>query len=95
MRYKVVFSETAARDLSEIFDYVAAHGSADRAIAYLARLQKSIDSLKQFPNRGSMRDDLRPGLRAFGFEHRIAVAFEVGESEVTILRVLYGGRELK
>jgi toxin ParE1/3/4 len=46
-----------------------------------------------FPERGTLRDDLRPGLRVIGFERRIAVAFHVQGGKVTILRVLYAGRD--
>ena len=42
--------------------------------------------------RGQRRDDLRPGLRVVGFERRIAIAFVVSDSEVTILRLYYGGQ---
>lgn len=95
MQYKIVFAETAARDLSQIFEYIAEQSSTERALAYLSRLQESIYSLKQFPERGTKRDDVRAGLRTVGFERRITVAFEVGETQVTILRVLFGGRQFK
>ena len=46
-----------------------------------------------FPERGTRRDDLRPGLRIVGFERRIAIAFHITTDRVTIDRVLYGGRD--
>ena len=48
-----------------------------------------------FPDRGIKRDDLRPGLRILGFERRAAIALQVTADSVTILRILYGGRDLE
>jgi toxin ParE1/3/4 len=46
--------------------------------------------LADFPERGSPRNGLRPGLRITGFERRVMIA-----EPVIIDRVLYGGREPK
>lgn len=43
--------------------------------------------------RGQRRDDVRPGLRITGFERRVTVAFRVGDSDVTILPLFYGGQD--
>ena len=48
-----------------------------------------------FPDRGNRRDDLRPGLRILGFERRAVITFQITANTVTILRVLYGGRDLE
>ena len=37
------------------------------------------------------RDDLRSGLRIIGFERRVTLAFVVGERDVLIFRLFYGG----
>jgi toxin ParE1/3/4 len=44
--------------------------------------------------RGTRRDDIRPGLRIVGFERRMVIAFHVDERTATIDRILYGGRDL-
>lgn len=36
-----------------------------------------------------------PGLRTFGIDRRITVAFRVDEQKVVILRILYAGRDLE
>ena len=46
-----------------------------------------------FPERGTRRDDLRPGLREIGVGRRATIAFHVGAGTVTIDRILYGGRD--
>lgn len=47
-----------------------------------------------FPERGTRRDDLRPGLRVVGFARRATIAFHVTDNTVTIDRILYRGRDL-
>lgn len=42
--------------------------------------------------RGTQRDDIMPGLRIIGFERRVTIAFTVEETQITILRVFYGGK---
>lgn len=42
--------------------------------------------------RGHRRDDIRPGLRIVGFEHRLTVAFAVDDDIVTVLRVFTAER---
>jgi toxin ParE1/3/4 len=49
-------------------------------------------NLAEFPERGTIRNELVPGLRIVGFERRAAIAFIVEADAVRIMRVLYGGR---
>ena len=50
--------------------------------------------LADFPERGTKRDDLRPGIRIVGFERRILIAFTVLTETVEISQILYGGRDM-
>jgi plasmid stabilization system protein ParE len=45
--------------------------------------------------RGAQRDDIRPGLRVFGFRKRVSIAFEVTDDMVTVLGIFYGGQSLE
>jgi plasmid stabilization system protein ParE len=45
-----------------------------------------------FPERGTRRDDLRPGLRVVGFARRVTIAFHVRAELIVIDRLFYGGR---
>lgn len=92
MTYRVFFSEEAQRDLLDLYDYIAERGGEERAIRYIERIEEWCESLKTFPLRGAARDDVRPGLRVAGFERRVTIGFEVAESSVRILRILYAGR---
>jgi plasmid stabilization system protein ParE len=44
--------------------------------------------------RGTVRNDLRPGLRFIGFRHYGTVAFYADEDNVEIVRILGRGRDL-
>lgn len=91
---EVVFSPEARDDLLNLYRYIAEHSGADRAIGYLDRVEAFCRSLSTFPERGTPRDDLFPGLRVVGFERRVAIAFHIDPGTVTIDRILYGGRDL-
>lgn len=95
MNFEVVFTPEAQGDLLELYDYIAAHGGPERAMAYIARIEKACASLRTIPERGTLREDLRPGLRVMGFERRALIAFRVRLNTVAILRILYGGRSLE
>jgi toxin ParE1/3/4 len=47
-----------------------------------------------FPERGTRRDDLRPGLRTATVRRRVTIAYHITDKQVVIDRILYGGRYL-
>lgn len=92
--YKVSFRPAAITDLDELFVYIANHSSWEIADSYLARIESLCLSLRTFPIRGAAVPGRISGLRITGFEHRASILFRVGESEVEVLRILYGGQDL-
>ena len=52
MPYGIVLTEHAARDLEEIYDFIADHESVARADHVLTRIEEALDSLAEFPDRG-------------------------------------------
>ncbi len=94
MAYRIRIAPEAEADLAAIYAYIRDHASAAIAQAYLRRIIAFIDGFDLFPNRGTARDDIRPGLRIIGFERRVSIAFLVEPDEVVILRVLYAGRQI-
>ena len=87
----------AEADLQLLYQGLADRG-ASPAIArgYVNRILGFVNGLDLFPKRGSVRNEIRPGLRVIGFERRVSIAFVVEDDtqEVVILRILYGGQEL-
>jgi toxin ParE1/3/4 len=91
---QVVFSPEAQTDVRALYLFIAERSGDVRAIAYLNRIETYCLSFADFPERGVRRDELWPGLRLTGFERRVTIAFTVAAEAVTILRILYGGRDL-
>jgi plasmid stabilization system protein ParE len=73
---------------------VAANAGIDVALAYLDRIETACASLKDFPLRGTPRDDLGPGLRTISLEGRATIAYRVESDMVLILGVFHAGRLL-
>ncbi len=88
----VVFSPEARRDLLDLYQTIASAASPAVALAYIERIEGFCLHFDLASERGQRRDDIRPGLRVTGFERRITVAFTVGDGEVTMLRLFFGGR---
>lgn len=84
----------AESDLQGLYDYIANKSGEERAGAYIQRIEEACLSLESFPERGSLRDGLRPGLRVVGFERRASIAFKIDGRRVVIFRILYGGRDI-
>ena len=94
-RYKVEFTTHAERDLASISDWIIRQsGMVRTALDYVRRIRVHILEFKQFPRRGTQRDDLYPGIRLIGFEGRVTIAFTVTDDTVTIIRIFYAGRDI-
>jgi toxin ParE1/3/4 len=91
--HKVRFRPEAEADLFSLYRYIAEQSGREIAGAYIARIEAACMQLATFPERGTQRDDLAPGIRTIGFERRATIAFRVDESSVRIVRVFYGGRD--
>ena len=90
---EIIFAPEARDDLLSLYDYIAEHSGPYRAQEYVERLAAYCLGFVPFPDRGTRRDDLRPGLRVIGFERRVTIAFHVTASAVIIDRIFYGGRD--
>lgn len=94
MAHRVRLLPEAEADLALIYEYVRDHASQRIAQGYVERIMAYLAGFDTFPERGTRRDDIRPGLRIVGFERRVTIAFLVEGDEVIVSNVLYGGREL-
>lgn len=94
-RLKVSFRPRAEADLFGLHGYIAEQYGLAVAGAYIERIEAACVALAAFPERGTQRDDIRPGLRTIGFERRATIAFQVKKTEVVIVRIFYGGQDFE
>ncbi|AXI83703.1 type II toxin-antitoxin system RelE/ParE family toxin [Xylella taiwanensis] len=93
MSYKVVFSPETEEQLAKLYRYIAAAASPDIAAHYTEAIVSYCESLGTFPLRGTMRNDVRPGLRITHYRKRVVIAFDVVDNLVSIIGVFYGGQD--
>jgi toxin ParE1/3/4 len=89
---RVAFAGPAKQDLREI----AAHIRRDNPAAarrVVARIRETCrTTLAIFPEAGTMRDDLDPGLRCFSVGNY--VSYFRGRNPLVVVRVLHGARDV-
>lgn len=93
MIYKVHLLPEAEDDLFQLYHYIARQSSDAVAQGYIDRIHAYLNGFSQFPERGTVRDELRKGVRIVGFERRVSIAFKILGDDVAIMRVLYAGRQ--
>ena len=92
--FEISLSPQAQSDLERIYDWIAVQSSHQAAAGFIRRIEARYRSLSHFSERGTQHDELYPGLRIFGLDGRVTIAFSVEGSRVAIYRILYGGRDL-
>ena len=58
MSFEVLLTRDAAGDLEALYDYIAEHDAPSKADYVLDRIQKVVDTLATFPERGSYPKEL-------------------------------------
>jgi len=92
---ELYFRPEAEADLIRLYEYIAEDSGATIAARYIERIEAACLALADFPERGTRRDDLLPGLRTIGFERRATIAFRVRQKRVEIVTIAYGGRDFE
>ena len=90
----VIFTPEAQAHLDGLFDYIA-ETSPVAAHRFVSAIVDYCMTFALFPQRGTKRDDLRPGLRTVGFRRRVTIVFSVSADVVTIVSIFYGGRNFE
>ncbi|WP_297462628.1 type II toxin-antitoxin system RelE/ParE family toxin [Ferrovum sp.] len=93
MSFCVVFSPEAEEQLASLYCHIASVASPEIAARYTEAIVIYCESLCNFPHRGTMRDDVRPGLRITNYRKRAVIAFCVDSEQVSIIGVFYGGQD--
>lgn len=93
MEYKVIFTPEADVHLGNIYEHIKDKSSPETAQRFTDSIVDYCNGFSTFPNRGTLRDDLRPGLRIVGFRRRGAIAIKVLADRIFIIGVFYGGQD--
>jgi toxin ParE1/3/4 len=89
---RLVILPAARADLIEIGDFIALD-NPERALSFLAELERVMHAAAERPGSFPARDDLYPGLRATRHGRYLIFFVEAGR-EVQVVRVLHGARDL-
>jgi plasmid stabilization system protein ParE len=91
--YRIRFHPLVARDLDAIVRWILGYAGPDIAGRKLAEIEEAIATLRDTPHKGSIRDEIAPGLRAIPAGRKAVIAFVVDDevAEVLIFAVTYGG----
>ena len=98
-KYKVIIADQADQDLRGIFEYIAFELlSPDNAAGQLDRIEAAIEKLDTFPEGHRLYED-EPwngrNLRVLPVDNYVVFYIPDNiEMTVTIIRVIYGGRDM-
>jgi toxin ParE1/3/4 len=98
MRFKVSLTADAARDLDELYDYIAEHDSLASADHVLDRIEKVLQSLATQPERGSYPKELLAlGIREYrqNFFKPYRMIYRVSGQQVVVYLVADGRRDMQ
>ena len=91
---RIIRRERALDDLTEHWSYRVLELGPDSADALIERIEKRIRLLTQYPESGTKRDELRPGLRSVPIG-KLILFYNLLRDGIELVRVLDGRRDLK
>ena len=98
MAYAVLLTNDAARDLEEIYDYIALHDSPQKADYVLKHIEKVFSSLSEFPERGAYPKELLAlGISEYReiFFKPYRIIYRVMDKTVYVLLIVDGRRDMQ
>ncbi|MGN7291890.1 type II toxin-antitoxin system RelE/ParE family toxin [Rhizobium sp. SAFR-030] len=95
MRHRLVFHDEAARELNDLYDYIAQRANPDIAWHYVQAIRLFLEELSDFPERGTVRTAPIAGLRIIGFRRRLGIAFIVRDENLIVLGIFHAGRNMR
>jgi toxin ParE1/3/4 len=98
MVFAVLLTHDAARDLDEIYDYIAFHDSPQKADYVLEQIEKVFSSLSGFPERGAYPKELLAlGIREYReiFFKPYRIIYRIIAKNVYVLLIVDGRRDMQ
>ncbi|MDG4892798.1 type II toxin-antitoxin system RelE/ParE family toxin [Mesorhizobium sp. WSM4976] len=94
MEYRIVFHAKAEAELEQLYDNIAERASPAVAWSFIAGIRDHCLGLSTFPQRGTERVEIMPGLRIIGYRRAVSIVFAVDGERVLILGIFYAGRNI-
>jgi toxin ParE1/3/4 len=91
-RRSVLLAPEAIEDIDNVYSAIARNASPRVADTFLNALENHLSGFDLASERGTLRSDIRPGLRIVGYKKRFTIAFRVKPNSVEILRLFWGGQ---
>ena len=98
MRFDVLLTADAERDLDELYDYISELDTHRNAIHVLDRIEKALESLSTFPERGSHPKELLAlGIRDYRqtFCKPYRMIYRIIERRVCVYLIVDGRRDMQ
>lgn len=98
MRFEVLLTRDAERDLEDLYEYIATRDSAGNADRFLDRIEKALESLATFPERGSHPKELLAlGIREYRqvFFKPYRLIYRMAEQRVNVYLIVDGRRDMQ
>lgn len=95
MSYRLRVHPAVSADLDEIARWLIGYAGPDAAERRLAEIEAAIERLRTVPHKGSLRDEIAPGLRAIPAGRKAVIVFTVDDdaAEVFVHAVSYAGAD--
>ncbi|MEE4265489.1 MAG: type II toxin-antitoxin system RelE/ParE family toxin [Desulfobacteraceae bacterium] len=98
MPFRVMLTNDAARDLEELYDYIALHDAPRKADHVLDQIEKAFSKLSEFPERGAYPKELLTlGIREYRqiFFKPYRIIYRVMQKNVYVLLIVDGRRDMQ
>ncbi|HSB06785.1 MAG TPA: type II toxin-antitoxin system RelE/ParE family toxin [Thermodesulfobacteriota bacterium] len=98
MPFAVMLTNDAARDLEELYDYIALHEASQKADYVLEQIEKALSRLFEFPDRGAYPKELLGlGIREYReiFFKPYRIIYRVVGRNVYVLLIVDGRRDMQ
>ena len=98
MPFAVLLTNDAARDLDEIYEYIALHDAPQKADDVLDQIEKAFSGLSESPERGARPNELLSlGIREYRevFFKPYRIIYRVMDKNVYVLLIVDGRRDMQ
>ena len=98
MPFAVLLTNDAARDLEELYDYIALHDAPQKADYVLEQVEKAFSMLSEFPQRGAYPKELVAlGIREYReiFFKPYRIIYRVIGKKIYVLLIVDGRRDMQ